>query len=324
VVLSQVPPKDNIDRVPLGASSASMYPGYSPADHIYGEAAQEFGEHAAEMKRKGMDLKLDPSGPQYAVGQNRKPRRLTQTEGAHTGSVSASEQDGKDEDGDGEPMEGVEQSTDMRPLFVIDSKPTPIADLGEIQKQRNKANDKAKRRVSFKEDQEVLTSGTNSCEQSKAKKIKLGTAEPPSAANPGSVPQEDDIAAEVEARLKAKEEKRKRKEEKKRKRESGDSGEGTRGDSSATLGDMSAETSSVEKPKKKMPKKVHDEVEGSVELSFNMVGDKEPTKDNKKKKKSGATNEQEAAPSTGAESDKPKKEKKKKKKEKRKDSAPSS
>ena len=49
-----------------------MYPGYSPADHQYGEAAQEFGQEWAEAKRKGFDFQPAEDGPQYQIGQSKK------------------------------------------------------------------------------------------------------------------------------------------------------------------------------------------------------------------------------------------------------------
>jgi hypothetical protein len=290
-----------------------MYPGYSPADHIYGEAAQEYGERAAELKRKGMDLKLDPSGPQYVVGQNKKPRRLShELEQTHSASVSSgSAHNAKDHDEDGEPMEGVEQSTDVPQYFVIDSKPTPLDDLGEMQKQKNKANDKAKRRVSFKEERKVVAASAKGSDALKAEKSKLSATDSMTAIDARSTAQEEDISVEVEARLKVKEEKRKRKEEKKRKRDSGESQESIQTTSSMILADVPAKRSSTEKHKRKMHKQNQNEISGASEISVKANDDEEPRKDKRKKKRSAAADEEEAAASACAEIEKPKKRRRK-------------
>jgi hypothetical protein len=309
---SQVPPKDNLDRVPLGASSASMYPGYSPADHIYGEAAQEFGERAAELKRQGMDLKLDPNGPEYVVGQNKKPRRLSQeVEPAQSTSISlANAPDDNVQNGQAEPMEGVEQSVSDSQYFVIDSKPTPVAELGEIQKQKNKANDKAKRRVSFKEEQEVAVTKTDGSDAPRSKKVKVTTVEPSARPGSESVVQEEDISAEVEARLEAKEERRKRKEEKKRKRDSEDSLARDQANSAPTSTHGPVETSSTDKPKKKKHKSEANEINSEAEPAANAKEDNKSKKERKKAKK-GEMGEQATIGSVTSDNEKPRKKRKK-------------
>ncbi len=291
-VLLQVPPKDTIDKVPLGASSASMYPGYSPADHIYGEAAQEYGERAAEIKRQGIDLEIDPNGPQYVVGQSKKPRRLSQEPEILTSSISsASAPNANGQDQGGEPMEGIEQSAGEPQYFVIDSKPSLVADLGEVQKQKNKANDKAKRRVSFKDEQEGEAASDDNFDTRKPKKAKIVVSGSPATVISEPAVQKEDISAEVEARLKAKEEKRKRKEERKRKRDSGDSSEIVQSESSAAPTGASAEKSSMptEKPKKKMLKLDQSEHSDMTELSIKADAEKKPKKDRKGKKQRVAT-----------------------------------
>ena len=52
-----------------------MYPGYSPADHQYGKAAQEVGQEWAEAKRKGVEFQPAKDGPQYEIGQASKRRK---------------------------------------------------------------------------------------------------------------------------------------------------------------------------------------------------------------------------------------------------------
>ena len=290
-----------------------MYPGYSPADHIYGEAAQEYGQRAAELKRNGIDLKLDPDGPQYVVGQSKKPRRLSQEPETLTGSVSsASAPSVKSQGQGGEPMEGVELSTSEPQYFVIDSKPNVVADLGEMQKQKNKANDKAKRRVSFKEEQEGETASNNSFETRKPKKAKIIASETPAAVESEPAVQEEDISAEVEARLKAKEEKRKRREEKKRKRYSGDSSEIAQSETPTIPAGVPDGTSSmpIEKPKKKMLKLDQSEQSGTTERSTKLDAEKESKKDKKNRKQKATTNGKDSAGLAEIENEKPKKKKK--------------
>lgn len=290
-----------------------MYPGYSPADHIYGEAAQEYGERAAELKRKGIDLQLDPNGPQYVIGQSKKPRLLSQEPDTRTGSVSSASAPSMRSQGQGgEPMEGVELSTGEPQYFVIDSKPSVVADLGEMQKQKNKANDKAKRRVSFREEQEGETASNNSFETRKPKKAKIITSETPAAVNPEPAVEEEDISAEVEARLKAKEEKRKRKEEKKRKRHSGDSLEMAQSETPTIPAGAPDGTSSmlIEKPKKKRLKLDQSEQSDAAELSIKVDAEKESKKDKKKKKQKATTNGTDSAGLAEIENEKPRKKKK--------------
>lgn len=285
-----------------------MYPGYSPADHIYGEAAQEFGERAAELKRQGLDLKLDPNGPQYVVGQSKKPRRMTEdaeeggsTQPNITSSTNENNVEGQDEGG--EPMEGVEQ------FFVIDSRPTPMTDLGDIQKHKNKANNKVKRRVSFKEEQEVEPTKSNSSDEPKRKKAKIEAINAsPAPVVSKSTPQEEDIAVEVEARLKAKEEKRRRKEEKKRKRDSVDSVDSDSRKASTTAGDGLAETSLVQEKTWTISQ---DETVDAAEPLSNASDVKKSKKDKKKHKPMAGTDKQEAAFSAEGKNEKPKKKRKK-------------
>jgi hypothetical protein len=246
-VVLQVPPRDNIDRVPLGASSASMYPGYSPADHIYGEAASEFGKQMAELKKQGIDLPKDPNGPEYDLAADKK---LTQTQieeikkqreqekkGAESGSLVDSADDKAD------PMEGVEE-TDVSQLFVIDSNPTPVPPFQanvttSLTKSKNKANDKAKRRNSNDGDM----TGEPAVEKTHKKKVKVSadSTEP-------IEPVSDDFEKEAEAKHKEREEKRNAKKNKKRKRDSAPS------ELAAEVPDASVGDSKAEKPKKKSKK----------------------------------------------------------------------
>ena len=70
-----MPPANALEKVTIGSSSLSMYPGYSPADHLYGEAAQEFGQEWSEAKKQGAKFQLAENGPQYEFGQSGKRRK---------------------------------------------------------------------------------------------------------------------------------------------------------------------------------------------------------------------------------------------------------
>jgi hypothetical protein len=189
----KVPSQKQREMIPLGSSSASMYPGYSPAHIKYGKAAGEFGQAISEMKAKGE--KWEPAnGTEYQIGQSHGAKRKMyfqkdriESSGSEEAPKTVSAQSMKE----GEPKEEEILG------FVIDTEPTlvklpgglskrPLEDEGEG---AEKKKDKTKRKV--KEDKE--------------KECVIET---------------EDISAEVNARLKAKEEKKKLKAEKKRRRES--------------------------------------------------------------------------------------------------------
>lgn len=233
-------------------------------------------------------MKLDPNGPQYVVGQNKKPRRLSQEpeQSQSVAASSATANTGSGQDGGSEPMEGVEQSTDQSQYFMIDSKPTPVAEMGEVKKHKHKANDKAKRRVSFQEVQDSEAADLGHSDATKSKKRKIATNDSAATAA-GSRPevQEEDISAEVEARLKAKEEKRKRKEEKKRKRESRDSLPSSQTETFVPLVGKPVENPLTGKPQKKMRRTDRNDNGDAAELSEKANQDQESEKKEKKKKK---------------------------------------
>jgi hypothetical protein len=303
--LLQVPPKNSIEQVPLGASSASMYPGYSPADHVYGEAAQEYGTQHAELKRSGMEPKLDSKGPQYTVGQRQEAERVAQQaeEVQRSSSSSANRKSGGNHGTHGEPMEGVEQSTDQSQYFIIDPKPTPLNEMGETHKHRNKANDKAKRRVYFPDEQSAGTKTQRSKSAKAAQESELQ-----------SKPQAVDFSAEVEARLKAKEAKRKLKEAKKRKRNSGSfAAEDSAMDSSTCAAGL-VEANSIAEPKRKKSKKDrHDQVSSTDAVGVTReppVENEAKEKKQKKKRKDGRNNTDEQGRTPPNEEEKPKKRRK--------------
>ena len=308
----QVPPRDSIDSVPLGASSASMYPGYSPADHIYGEAAAEYGAMISEARRQGKEIESDPDGIEYVVGQTQLSAReqlevvrksFAAKQETQTGDTSTST--GQNQES-GEPMEGVEQTTDASQLFVVDSNPTPVSILQgksdvSSSKGKNRANDKAKRRVSFQEEQSNASADVPEASR-KIKKLKVSKAEE-DAIEPKPLVEEDDISAEVDKRLAEKEERRRRKMEKKRKRESGSS----HVTESGTV-DVPSENVQVKKPQEKKHKKQRKPEE---------VGEAEPAgseekkpKKGKKQKRAGTDGEIKGEDGTVVESEKPKKRRK--------------
>ena len=274
----QVPPKDNIDRVPLGASSASMYPGYSPADHIYGEAAQEYGQYAAERKRQGIELEADPNGPQYEVGQS---RRAGQSQGAseepdvsHAEISDPKEQAVQNDETLGEPMEGVLQSDNASQYFVIDTKPTPREELPNFISQSAPRKSKDKRRVSFVEEENIPDKNGDSRER-KRKRSKITNQEDNTVALQSRQPAED-LSTEVEARLQAKEEKKKRREEKKRSRDSSDTTVGV--DANGTVS-----VESIGKVKKAKHKHDRSNTEGGNEATLEFHQDAKREKRKKKR-----------------------------------------
>ena len=153
---SFVPPTGMKDVVPIGSSSASMYPGYSPADVLYGDPAREFGEQWTLAKEQGAEFNTEPDGPQYELGQAKGVRKHkksieqvreelaakgeplasipkpgtpgTQTQpGPETQreapSSSASSHIGKDRSAPRPTGPSTNQET---PLCIVDTKPTPV------------------------------------------------------------------------------------------------------------------------------------------------------------------------------------------------------
>ena len=286
----KVPPAGQLDQVPIGVSSASMYPGYSPADHVYGDAAQEFGTAVSIAKAKGIEIPSEPDGPEYQIAQARgiKMRTLAQVraakaargEGSGSGTGSGSDAqaasartigpvtNGHAKQGAGE--DGTEEGESQ--FFVIDTNPTPVNLPGIISKSTKRTS----------EDR----SPPEPTEKKKSKKVKTK--------HDGELPlnvenervELEDISEEVDARLKEKEEKRKRKEEKKRKRES----EG----SNLTAEKVADAVAEMEKSKKKKSKKSEggDMLEKSAlkkrhGASDEEVGDGEGKKKKKRKKNEG-------------------------------------
>ncbi|KAI4114688.1 MAG: hypothetical protein LQ345_004573 [Seirophora villosa] len=220
-----IPPPDLIDQVPLGSSSDTMYPGYSPANHEYGKAAEEFGRYASEAKKKG--LQVEAEGIDYKVGQSRGLGHMTLVQiraanakkggagpGSDAGSTPAAPQAPKAAE-EKKKEDEAETQTAGEQMFFMDSNPTPV-NLSAA------ANSSAKRKAT-PDPVEVNTSK----KQKKKKQHSAGRSPAPDDAQEPIEPvriEFEDISGEVDARLAEKEERRKRKEQKKRKRESEGSG----------------------------------------------------------------------------------------------------
>ena len=267
-----------------------MYPGYSPADHEYGKAAEEFGRVAAEARAKGVEIKHPDV--EYEIGQAKGIKRRTlaamrgasaaKAQGSGSGSGSGSEEPttqipkekatppekAKDEKAKAPTPEGD------NPFFIIDTKPTPVNLPGIVT-------------------QPVKRSASPPA-STEAKKHHEG--EMPKSENAAKVEYED-ISGEVDARMKEKEEKRRRKEEKKRKRESeGNQIEGA--EAHAISSDTPAADVAVEKPKTKKAKKSNGEQLADRTAANKRSGegmeeaaDREGKKTKKRKKSNGASGE---------------------------------
>ena len=254
-----------------------MYPGYSPADHIYGEAASEFGKQMAQLKKEGIELPKDPNGPEYDIAADKRAAQsqIDEIKKQREQGKGVKQSGSQDGEATADPMEGIEE-TDLSQLFVIDSNPTPVAPFQanlptSMTKSKNKANDKAKRRNSNEGDQTTELSE----EPPKKKKKSKGTTDSTESIEPAV----DEFEAEVEAKHQEKEEKRKAKKDKKRKRESEPS------ELVADLPEVPVEKSKAEKPKKKKPKKetADDEIPSAPDAA-NIIKTKDGGKVKKRKK----------------------------------------
>ena len=313
------------DKVPLGSSSASMYPGYSPADHVYGQAAMQYGNAVAKAKAEGIDLRPH-ADLEYELGQAKgiKRQKLADMQGLQYSSESASGSgadapfatNGKKLGSEKSDAKDEEMGDAAQPSFYIDTEPTPV-----------------KLPLSEKNDSKRVTSGPEPVEENKSKKSKkTHDGELPAAPAQGKIETED-ISAEVDARMKEKEEKRQRKEEAKRKKEAAKpSGTGaaaeevdtrivatddkkrkreSAGSSAAavTVADPPVNGEEVKKPKKKKSKKEKD-----GESSVNKVSeDAAPAARNESSSKNSEPAPTEPQKSSETNANKKKKEKKSKK-----------
>lgn len=206
-----------------------MYPGYSPADHEYGKAAEDYGKAVAEAKRRGVEIPKHPD-IDYEIGQSKgvkrkpsaqmkEPGMLKELQGGSGSGSGSGEDEGAAKkqrtNGQFTPAEvnaeetaantADQPSQGENPYFVIDTNPTPVNLTTNISS--------PSKREAHNED----TTGP------RKKRSRVNSS--------GSLPNElgehgetEDISAKVDAKMREKEQKRKNKELKKRKRES-DSGE---------------------------------------------------------------------------------------------------
>ena len=293
-----------------------MYPGYSPADHIYGEAAAEYGAMIAEARRQGKEIKSDPNGIEYVVGQSQLSAReqleeVKKSFAAKKAKRNATSTETEGNPGNGEPMEGVEPTADGSQLFMVDANPTPVSVLqntpeNSSSKGKNKANDKAKRSVSLLEDQANAV-GEAPEDSRQPKRMKTLKAEE-ATIEPKPLVEEDDISAEVDRRLKEKEERRRRKMEKKRKRESDSSQVGR-----VETAEEPVEETQIAKPDKKKHKK--DKRAEETKQAEPVVTEEEKHRKDKKKKRQSLEGEAKGEDGVVVENEKPKTKRKKESKE---------
>jgi hypothetical protein len=221
----QVPPANQREMVPLGSSSASMYPGYSPADIEYGKAAGEVGRAIGEMKARGEKWELPANGPEYQIGQAHGAKRKLLFKKDRTESTGAEEAT-KTTLAESAPVaEATEEEGGESQYFVIDTNPTPVTIPGSAKKR-------------------ALEEGSSDEKKEKKEKKKKKSKQ-----EKEPVIETEDISAEVDARLKAKGEKAKAKEEKKRRRES--------------AGDEEEKTAKKSKKDKSKKREVEEGEEGS-------------------------------------------------------------
>jgi hypothetical protein len=222
------------------------------------------------------------------VGQNQLSAReqleeVKKSFAAKKAKQNATSTEAERDQGNGEPMEGVEQTADVSQLFMVDANPTPVSALQNMpdnssSKGKNRANDKAKRSVSLHEDQAKAVSDAPG-DSHQPKRVKIAKEEE-ATIEPKPLVEEDDISAEVDRRLKEKEERRKRKMEKKRKRES-DSSHVER----VETAEMPVEETQVAKPHKKKHKK-DKRAEEAKQAELVVTEEEKHKKDKKKKRQS--------------------------------------
>jgi len=260
-----------------------MYPGYSPADHIYGNAAMAAGAAAAAAKKAGLPFK--PSVDiDYEVGQGKglKRKKLAEMRAAKgsqgdngSGSRSGTDTSARAVNGHSqaakvadtktaEPKPAQEATESEQPAFFVDTKPTPV-----------------NLPLAFTKCSKRMSPDPEPTEEATPKKMKKKhDGDIPAAPKPGQIETED-ISAEVNKRMKDKEERRKLKEEqkkeKKRKRDTEDS--------SQPAAEASSTVVEGETPKKKKSKKNPDAKEVEEASKKRPADDQEAGDDGEGKKK---------------------------------------
>lgn len=289
---------DSNDRnnVPLGSASDSMYVGYSPADHEYGEAANHYGQQMAQARKNGADAtngkkptKNDHAASKYSSGANGVPvaeRKVEEPEPVEEREELV--QPAKERKAAHVPE--VEPNT----FFFVDAEPAP-AQSSKLSK-RGQTDDAGR--------------------PSKKSKVK------PDLDTTVIEGETEDISAEVDARLAEKARKRQEKKEnkdKKRKRDSNGSAEAEEPKlRDADKMDLDEVDDKPEKPKKKKSKKTKDEAADEL---VEDVGEPKADKSKKKDKKAKDATSNKKRESDANVADEPKAKKSKKSKKEKKDEA---
>ncbi|KAL8714051.1 MAG: hypothetical protein Q9225_006654 [Loekoesia sp. 1 TL-2023] len=240
-----VPPPNLFEQVPLGSSSDTMYPGYSPGHFEYGKAAEEFGRYASEARKKGIEVK--PEGMDYKLGQSKglAHMNLAQIRAANAEKTDA----GSGSENEPQAAKGKENHETEDQMFFMDSNPTPVNVVSAV-------NSSVKRKAT----PEPVEANIPKRQKKKHSDQSAGVDGVDRTVDEPVRVEFEDISGEVDARLKEKEERRKRKqqikEEKKRKRES----EG----SSAVIAEASS-TVDLSKPKKKKTRQAENDGQAGLE-----------------------------------------------------------
>ncbi|KAL8684778.1 MAG: hypothetical protein Q9218_008141 [Villophora microphyllina] len=244
---SFVPPANQIDSVPLGSSSDSMYPGYSPADIEYGKASEEYGNYAADAKKRGVDVVPEVD---YTVGQSKGQSRMTlaQMQAAKRLQNGLSSSPGKRPHANTSEEEKVGDEGDKagsakpssvasEQMFFMDSKPTPVNLSSHtppsLRKRRPStdhidpatSNPSKKSKKNHIDEAPAINADNATSPKKHNEKSSNATTNHPDGDTPISTPYPtEDISEEVDRRMKLKEEKRKRRQvssdDRKRKRDS--------------------------------------------------------------------------------------------------------
>jgi hypothetical protein len=247
-----------------------MYPGYSPADHKYGQAAEEFGRTWAQAKRKGVDFPSHSDGPEYEFGQGKGAKRR-KSDSAEKPNLR------QDQDMQDTPMNDATDdtttvTTNAPQLFIIDSNPTPInvaALQGKKHASLSNEPDENKSKKSKKSHNPI---SPDTVSQGKAKE------------SFSPVIEYENIDAEVDAALREKKARWNGEKAEKRKRESDSSNDERAAQGSEnTAGEGGNVQSDRPKKKKSKKNKDHEEAKGEAVDSENKSKDK--TKNGKDKSK---------------------------------------
>ncbi|KAL8805204.1 MAG: hypothetical protein Q9182_002079 [Xanthomendoza sp. 2 TL-2023] len=280
---SFMPLQDQLEQAPLVSSPKSSHPGYSVKKHNYGEAAQHSGSYVSQAQRNSQDIM--PEDTEYELGQSRplsstileqmrakKPIQNGTSSGSGSGSGVKRAAGPRELNGASKKVRfsdlHQEASHPAGQMFYTDPQPTPAntpSTLDPPRKRKEVSPDEGppepvrarpeEARLSKKAKKNYVDETTESpgvMEDAKSPQVSTSQANGNTEQAPEEIQIEyDDITAEVDQRMKEKEERRRHKdwlkEEKKRKRDS----EG----STAETVDTAVSTAEVEEPRKRKKKK---------------------------------------------------------------------